>query len=173
MILNIRWSLEMDSDFGNNPTSFKNKRTDVWSSKIKTFRAYRSFILNQFCRGELIEQERPLGKNHNCQERGGGGAVIEHSNNGVRLYNWDLWCTWNLDLTNRFRGLEVGRGPMTTSIWVWVWWGCCRATQMTRKLWASYQTSQIEMATNQRLPARRLSNYISNIKQLNAVAVVF
>ena len=62
----------MDSDFGNNPSSFKNKRTDVWSSKIKkTFRAYRSFILNQFCRGELIEQER---KNHNCQERGRVGS---------------------------------------------------------------------------------------------------
>ena len=73
-------------DFGNNPSSFKNKRKDVWSSKIKTFRAYRSFILNQFCRGELIEQERPLGTNYNCQERE-GGAVIKHLNNGVRLCN--------------------------------------------------------------------------------------
>ena len=63
----------MDSDFGNNPNSFKNKRMDVWSSKIKTFRAYRSFILNQSSGRKLIEQERPLGKNHNCQERGGWG----------------------------------------------------------------------------------------------------
>ena len=73
----------MDSGFGNNPSSFKNKRTDVWSSKIITFRAYRSFILNQFCRGELIELERPLG--NDVKRR--GEAVIKYSNNGVRLYN--------------------------------------------------------------------------------------
>ena len=36
--------------------------------------------------GELIELERPLGKNYNCQERE-GGAVIKHLNNGVRLCN--------------------------------------------------------------------------------------
>ena len=41
--------------------------------------------------------------------RGGGGAVIKYSNNGVRLYNWDLWCTWNF----RFDKYISGAGTVS------------------------------------------------------------